>query len=52
LSLLNVNSVDIRHGLKPTRAFEVKVSNTTYAKKKAETVVIIEPNVAIEFHSE
>jgi hypothetical protein len=40
---LNVNSVELRHGLKPIREFDVKVSKTTKAKKKVETVVIIEP---------
>lgn len=50
--LSNLKSVELRHGLKPTRPFEVKVSKTTKPKNKVDTVVISEPKVAIEFQSE
>jgi len=41
-----------RQGLNPILAFAVNVSKTTNAKKNVETVVINDPKVAIEFHSE
>jgi len=47
LLVLNSKLVIERHGLKPTRLFDVNVSNTTKQKKIDEIVVIKEPKVAI-----
>jgi hypothetical protein len=41
-----------RQGLKLTRSLEVNVSKTTKQKNKVEIIVIIDPIVAIKFHSE
>jgi hypothetical protein len=50
--LLKSKLVTERQGLKPTRAFETNVEYTTYTKNKVETIVIIEPRLAMAFHSE
>jgi hypothetical protein len=49
---LNLKLVIDRHGLKPTRAFDVNVSKTTKQKNKDDIIVIIDPNVATVFQSE
>ena len=52
MNLLKLKSQTLIQGLKPILAFELKVSKTIKQNKSVEIVVIKEPNVAIEFHSE